>query len=72
MAYTADGKYLIVCRDGFGSSGEVGVIYFLDAKTYAIVDSIQVSNYGGLAYSDTAHAIAVGGDLKKLLVWKIR
>ena len=71
LAYTGDGKYLIVCRDGFGANGEVGMVYFLDAKTYAIVDAFQVSNYGALAYSDKAHAIAVGGDLKKLLVWKI-
>lgn len=72
LTYTADGKYLIVCRDGYGANGEVGMVYFLDAKTYAIVDAFQVSNYGALAYSDKAHAIAVGGDLKKLLVWKIR
>ena len=72
LAYTGDGKYLIGCRDGYGANGEVGMIYFLDAKTYAIVDSLQVSNYGALAYSDKAHAIAVGGDLKKLLIWKIQ
>jgi WD40 repeat protein len=67
LAYTADGRYLIASKEGSSPPN----IYFINAKTNEIDDSISVANYGGFAYSGVRNAIVVGSGLK-LFIWQIQ
>ena len=65
--YAADGRYLIAGKEDINQPN----IYFINAKTHEIADSLPVFNYGGLAYSGVRNAIAVGSG-HKLFIWQIQ
>ena len=53
----------------------LGNIFFINANTHEIADSLPVANYGGLAYSGVRNAIAVGSYSRrgtKLFIWQIQ
>ncbi len=67
LAYTADGRYLIV-----GHSGHSGEIDFIDARTFKVVDTLHTYRRIGAIAVDPRSPMFVATTDYRLLVWSIR
>jgi WD40 repeat protein len=75
LQFTADGRYLLASQEGSGYPNVLGRIAVIDAKTGRLLESLPVSNYGGMAYSGKANLVAMGSHSLsgfRILIWKFR
>ena len=74
LQFTADGRYLLASQEGSGYPNALGRIAVIDVKTGRLLESLPVSNYGGMAYSGKANLVAMGSHSLsgfRILIWKL-